>query len=195
MQQRPHATGPQWPPAPDLVERARAGDTKAIDDLYRAIRPRLRSFFIYQGFAQATYEDLTASIMEKVIRKLRTLRKPRAFEAWFWALTRNHVRGHFRRQKRDRVLSELPGPSPTQPPETVLLAEEHQAVRAALATLSPADRELLWLREVEGLSYRDLGGRLGAASGAVRVRCHRARQRLQDAYETTLDGKPNEGHE
>ena len=189
MQQRPHATGPQWPPAPDLVERARAGDIDAIDDLYRVIRPRLRSFFIYQGFAQATSEDLTASIMEKVIRKLRTLRKPRAFEAWFWALTRNHVRGHFRHQKRDRALNELPSPAPTQPQETVLLIEEYQEIRAALATLSAADRELLWLREVEGLSYQALGGRFGAATGTIRVRCHRARQRLQDAYSTTNGGE------
>ena len=189
MQQRNHATGPQWPPAPGLVERAQAGDVDAVDDLYRAIRPRLRSYFIYQGFAQATYEDLTAAIMEKVIRKLRTLRKPRAFEAWFWALTRNHVRGHFRRQKRDRTLSELPGPAPTQPQEFVVLTEEHQAIRVALATLSPADRELLWLREVEGWSDPALGGRLGAATGSVRGRCHRARQRLQNADRATNGGE------
>ena len=189
MQQRRHATGPQWPPALEVVERARAGDMDAIDEMYRAIRPRLRSFFIYQGFAPATSEDLTASIMEKVIRKLRTLRKPRAFEAWFWALTRNHVRAHFRHQQRDKALNELPSPMPTQPQETVLLNEEYQAIRAALATLSPSDRELLWLREVEGLSYQALGGRFGAATGAIRVRCHRARQRLEDAYRATNGGE------
>ena len=44
------------------------------------------------------------------------------------------------------------------------------------------DRELLWLREVEGLSYEEIGGRLSAAAGTVRVACHRARKRLERAY-------------
>jgi RNA polymerase sigma factor (sigma-70 family) len=51
-----------------------------------------------------------------------------------------------------------------------------------MSQLSTRDRQLLWLREVEGLSYDDIGSRLGATVGTVRVACHRARQRLEEVY-------------
>ena len=60
--------------------------------------------------------------------------------------------------------------------------DEHRRIRLALENLSPKDRELLWLREVEGLEYDDIARRLGATAGTVRVACHRARRRLEAAY-------------
>jgi RNA polymerase sigma-70 factor (ECF subfamily) len=74
-------------------------------------------------------------------------------------------------------------PRPTPPDETVIAREEHADIRQALKSLSAADRDLLWMRDIEGLGYKDIGGRLGAATGTIRVRCHRARQRLGTAYE------------
>lgn len=190
MDQEEQPIESEWPPSTELVSQAQAGEDIALKDLYRLMRPRLRSFLRYQGFGQSASDDLIATITETILNKIGTLRNTQAFEAWFWTLTRNHVRGYLRTQKRVARLSELQGPTPVQPLETLLLQEEHQAVRAALAELSPQDRELLWLREVEGLSYRELGGTLGAASGAIRVRCHRARQRLHRAYLVALGGPP-----
>ncbi len=71
-------------------------------------------------------------------------------------------------------------PSPEDPLE---LSEEHAQIRNALNHLSDKDRQLVWLRDVEELSYEDIGGRLGSAVGTVRVAYHRARKKLQEAYD------------
>ena len=106
-----------------------------------------------------------------------------AFEAWFWTIARNQVNAWLRRKQRNPDRLALLSPDPTPPDETLVIKEEHIAIRIALKTLTDTDRHLLWLREVEELSYRDIGGRLDIATGAVRVRSHRARQRLEAAYE------------
>jgi RNA polymerase sigma-70 factor (ECF subfamily) len=72
--------------------------------------------------------------------------------------------------------------SPATPEELSIEREEHRRILAALAQLSPRDRELLWLREVEGLDYGEIGGRIGSAIGTVRVAIHRARRRLEEIY-------------
>jgi RNA polymerase sigma-70 factor (ECF subfamily) len=175
-----------WPPTARLVEEVQAGNTAALETFFHLVRPRLRAFLLYQGFTPEACDELSSIVVATVLQKISTLKNAQAFEAWFWTVARNHVRGYMRKQKRTRRLNELPGPGPAQPDEIVLLAEEYQAVRSALATLSLADRELLWLREVERLSYREIGSRLGVATGAIRVRGHRARRRLQAAYQAVI---------
>ena len=54
-----------------------------------------------------------------------------------------------------------------------------QESRGRLSKLTEKDRELLWLREVEGLAYGEIGGRFGAATGTIRVACHRARKKAR----------------
>ena len=175
-----------WPPLPDEVYKASQGDRAASETLYRAIQPRLRAFLRYQGFDPTTSEDIAADISEVVLTKIGTLRNPVTFEAWFWTIARNHVHAWLRRKQASTLRPNPKLPDPIPPDEAVVAAEEHQAIREALAQLTDRDRTLLWLREVEGLSYREIGNRLGAATGAVRVRCHRARRRLEETYENLV---------
>ena len=120
--------------------------------------------------------------MEKVIRSLAGLRDPRAFEAWIWTIARNTLAGHMRRRRREPT--EPATPAGMEPADIVELAEEHSLIRAALEKLPMRDRQLLWLREVERLTHAEIGGWLGAATGAVRVALvHRARRRLEQAYD------------
>ncbi len=160
---------------------ARKGDPDSFGKLYTVAAPRVVAFFRYSGLTGDEAEDLTADVMETVIRRLSGLRDPKAFEGWLWAIARNRLAGHRRKQRRTPVEAVPPGGM--EPPEHVALAEEHRVIREALERLPERDRQLLWLREVEGLSHAEIGGRLGAATGAVRVALHRARRRLEAAYE------------
>lgn len=180
-------TSESWPPPLAEVERACRGNPEAAESIYRAIQPRLQAFLRYQGFGESTRQDIAAEVSELVLTKIETLRKPVTFEAWFWTITRNRVHAWLRRKQRDSRNLELPPTDPTTPDEVYVTAEEHAAIRSALARLSDSDRHLLWLREVEGLSYRDISGRLNIAAGAVRVRSHRARQRLEAAFEKVAE--------
>lgn len=176
-----------WPPPTTLVEAARRGEPASLESLYRAMQPRLRAFLRYQGFRRVDRDELASDISSTIADKLPTLRNAQAFEAWFWVVARNQIRGRLRKARLDARLTEPLPPAPLPPDELVVDRDEHRSIRAALRKLTVSDRELLWLHEVENLSYREIGGRLGVAIGTVRVRCHRARRRLEAAYNAESD--------
>lgn len=164
------------------VTAARDGDRDSLGRLCTLIHPRLIGFYRYSGLTSVQAEDLAADVLENVITSLATLRNPKVFDAWMWSIGRNRLKGWIRvNRRRDRF--EPTTPTVSGPEERAIDAEDHSRIREALSMLKMRDRELLWLREVEGLSYEEIGGRLGAASGTVRVACHRARKKLEQAYQ------------
>lgn len=174
-----------WPPPPELVARAAAGDEEALTAIIRDGHPRLVGFFRAAGADDP--EDLAADVLVSLVRHLPRLRRPAAFEGWFWTIARARFRSWLRRRRRPER-HEPPAPPPAEPPEVAEAAAEHQRIRAALEALTADERALVWLREVEGLSYAQLAGRLGAAVGTVRVAAHRARRKLRRAYDALEPG-------
>jgi len=167
------------------VAEARAGDPDATGRLATAVFRRLLAFYRYSGLSIDEAEDLAADAMETVVSRLGELRKPNSFEAWVWAIGRTKLRGFLRKERRPPAHEPMT-PAADGPADRLIAQEEHAAIRSALTSLSPRDKELLWLREVEELSFREIASRVGASSGTVRVACMRARRRLQRAYEERL---------
>lgn len=165
-----------------MVEEARDGNRGAITTLFAAGYPRLIGFYRVSGARGPDAEDLAADAVESMVRHLGRLRSPESFEAWFWTIARTHLRTWIRKKSRPRKQEPIPA-EPSAPDEKLEISEEHNQVVQALEALTARDRQLLWLREVEGLSYDEIGGRLRATAGTVRVACHRARKRLEEAYE------------
>ena len=176
----------QWPPASDVLRDAARGDSDAVANVWRAMQPRLRAFLRYHGFDVHASEDIAADIAEKVITRLGTLRRVRTFEAWFWVIARRQVIDHLRLSKQNLVEPAYCEPVP--PDESAVSADESMTIRRALAQLSEPDRTILWLREVEGLDYQAIGKRLELTAATARVRSHRARSRLQVAYDNLSAG-------
>ena len=166
-----------WPPSPSLATSARDGDQAALSAILVEGLPRLVAFYRGQGLNLADAEDVASDTCESIIRSIRRLRSPQAFEAWFWRVARSKFHDYLRKRHRP-----LPAPEVETihvlPDEQALDQEDFRTVRAAYGKLGAADRELLWLREVEGLSYAAIGGRLFKREGAVRVAMLRARRRL-----------------
>ncbi len=176
----------KWPPATSVLRAAARGDNDASADIWRAMQPRLRAFLRYHGLDLHTAEDIAADIAEKVLTQLSSLRRLRTFEAWFWVIARRRVIDHMRSASREII--EPAYCEPTPPDETVVAADETATIRRALARLSESDRTILWLREVEGLDYKAIGRRFGLEPATARVRSHRARARLEAAYDDLSAG-------
>lgn len=169
-----------WPPSRIQIEAARDGDTDVLGSILVDGFPRLVAFYRGMGLSKADGEELASEAVEGMIRSIGKLREPDAFEGWFWTIARNRLRSSFRR--KGRVERELEY-GPVDDPESIVVArEEHVAIRTALERLSPRDREVLWLREVEQLSHDEIATRLTMRPGAVRVAALRARRRLEELY-------------
>lgn len=166
-----------WPPPLAEATAARDGDQAALTAILTKGLPRLVAFYRGQGLDLHDAEDVAGDACEAVIRSIRRLRSPQAFEAWFWRVARSKFHDYLRKRHRP-----LPAPevetTHVLPDEHTIDQEDFRTVRAAYGRLSARDRELLWLREVEGLSYAEIGGRLFKREGSVRVAMLRARRRF-----------------
>jgi RNA polymerase sigma factor (sigma-70 family) len=169
-----------WPPEIEAIAAARTGDGGALGMILNGGHPRIFAFYRAMGLSPADAADLAADACEGIVRRIGDLREVERFEAWFWTIVRNRFRSHLR--NRGRVRFGLVGVPPETPEDVAVDHDEHAAIRRAFESLPERDRELLWMREVEGLDHASIGGRLGLPAGAVRVAVYRARKRLEDAY-------------
>ncbi len=171
-----------WPPPLSEATAARDGDQAALAAILTKGLPRLVAFFRGQGLNLADAEDVASDTCESIIRSIGRLRSPQAFEAWFWRVARSKFHDYLRRRHRPLPAPELET-THVLPDEHALDQEDFRTVRRAYGRLGPKDRELLWLREVEGLSYAELGGRLFKREGSIRVAMLRARRRFEQFLE------------
>ena len=167
-------------PSDDIVLAAMRGEEWAVQRVFEIVTPRFVGFYRFHGMAAADAEETASHAIEAVLGRLTKLEDATSFESAAWRTARKH-RVEFSRRRRS--MPELPAPSPVafdeRPQE---ISRDERTVQAALARLSERDRDLLWLRDVEGLPDRAIGGRMAAAVGLVRVACVRARRRLRHAY-------------
>ena len=177
-----------WPPSLADVAAARDGDRQAMGRVLAAGHPRLVAFYHGVGMPADLVNEIVSDSLEGMVRNFSTLRDPDSFEAWFWTIARNRMRTALRRYRNRREGTDA-FVSPSTPEEKAMASHEHDLVRRAMMSLSLKDREILWLREVEELGYEEIGTRLGATVGTVRVACHRARKRLEEAFQRLEDGK------
>ena len=168
------------------VESAQAGDQAVLTLIATAAVPKLIAFYRNQGIRYFDAEDMAADACEAIIRTFPKLRDPRKFEAWFWRIARSKLYDHFRRKQRPSLPGEREA-AIDDPTESVVIADDHSEIRAAYATLKERDRELLWMRDVAGLSYGEIAGRFSAKEGAIRIGVMRARQRLEQALGEVTD--------
>jgi RNA polymerase sigma-70 factor (ECF subfamily) len=121
---------------------------------------------------------------------------PDALEAWLLRVTRNACYDHLRRRRgRERVvvsaLQRDPPPTASHAPDPEVLAASSQLGRRLveeLGRLAEPQRSIVILREIEGLSCRDIGRVVKMSEGSVRVTLHRARRLLRERLQEVHRG-------
>jgi RNA polymerase sigma factor (sigma-70 family) len=162
----------------DLVAAALAGDRAAFVELVD--RHLARATALAQNLlgSRAEAEDVVQEATLQAYLGLRELRDPDRFGAWFCGIAANLAKMRLR-QTRGRLvpLEDVDGRLTTQ--DGLETPERLEALHNALAGLSRAEREAVLLHYVGGLTTPEIALRRGERVGTVRVRLHRARQRLQ----------------
>ena len=177
-----------------LIEKAKSGDPSAFNQLVVAYRKRILGIISRLIGRPEDVEDVAQEVFVRLYYSLDQLRSADVFEPWLYRLTVNAAYDYLRRIKR-RHESRMADMSETQ----VLMAdsvaggkksvEEDQKsrvrefVEALFAHVSEEDRILLTLKEVEGLSLKELEQIYRVSENALKVRLFRARQRVMKAYE------------
>jgi len=186
---------------PELIERARAGDSPAFNQMVLAYRKRILGTISRLIGRPEDVEDVAQEVFVRLYYSLDQLRTAEVFEPWLYRLTVNASYDYLRRAKR-RNESRMADLSEQQ----VMMADAQAGSRqeddnrqkrrtrdlmeALFRQVSEEDRLLLTLKEVEGLSLKELEQVYGVNENALKVRLFRARQRVLKAYKAAVaDGK------
>ena len=140
-------------------------------------RPLFNFLMVLLGDRDAA-QDCAQDAFLRAYEHLRRGRQVNA--AWLYTVARNRALDDVRRRRRVQPnLEKLEGIPERE------AGEQAGPVRQALAQLSPSDRELLYLFDIDGFDAREIGEMLGISRNAVHVRVFRARERFRKIYRPT----------
>ncbi len=177
----------------EVITRAQAGDAPAFNEIVLAYRKRILGTITRLIARQEDVEDVAQEVFLRLYFSLDQLRTAEVFEPWLYRLTVNAAYDYLRKQRRRQEyrMSDLSE-------QQVMMADaaaggkvEHdeqqqkkvrEAVDSLLGAVSEADRILLMLKEVEGLSLKELEKIYKVNENALKVRLFRARQRVLKAF-------------
>lgn len=186
-----------------LLDRAAAGDGRAVDELLARHRPALTAFVAVhldpRAAARVDPSDVVQEAQADVARRLPGYlsRRPMPFHLWARKTAYDRLvdvhRRHLRRARRT-VCREAPWPSASSlavarpllargpsPSQEAAAREFARRVATSVTELSADDHEILLLRHVDGLPFAEIGTLLGIEPAAARKRFGRALIRLQKA--------------
>ena len=160
--------------------------SERFEELYRSSAPDVYAYVAAVLRDRSAAEDVTALAFERAYRRraLYDVRRgsPRA---WLFAIARNAALDELRRRRRTgALLRDVPdeGADPVLDPQ---VAERRLVVREGLASLAPADREVILLKFLGRLSNAELARALGCSESNAGTRLHRAVERLREVCGVT----------
>jgi len=182
-----------------LIQRAKEGDDAAFQQIVQVYRKRILGTISRLIGRPEDVEDVGQEVFLRLYYSLDQLRAPEVFEPWLYRLTVNAAYDYMRRQKRrpesrmadlseQQVQSADAEAGGKQRDEDQKKANLRELVQSLLGQVSEEDRILLTLKEVEGLSLKELESIYKVNENALKVRLFRARQRVLKAF-SALPGR------
>ncbi len=180
-----------------LVRRAQEGSMEAVDELVRTYQTPIFSLAYRMVNQREEACDLTQEVFVKVYRAIRSFKGKSRFSTWLHALAINTCRSRRKRLRRigffeatsldavpDGSDSPLPRHEPVDPgvrPDAALERHEtREIVGRAIAMLAEEFREVIVMRDIQGLSYEEIALATGCQAGTVKSRLWRARAKVKE---------------
>jgi RNA polymerase sigma-70 factor, ECF subfamily len=172
----------------ELLEQAQSGDSTAVDEL---LSRHERQVFRY-GLRMCGNEEDARDVLQETLlaafQNVKGFRGDAQLSTWLYQIARNFcIRSRRRTLGEPKRVESLEKPEAAavpseqaQPDEKAHAREIGTLLQSAMLTLSEAHREVLVLRDVEGLSAEEAAGVIGIEVGALKSRLHRARMELRE---------------
>jgi RNA polymerase sigma-70 factor, ECF subfamily len=180
-----------------LLDLARGGDRRALDALLVKIEPSVYKFGMKLCRDDESAQEVLQETLLTAARHLATFRGDSALSTWLYMVAKSVCIKQRRRSKfapaaiepleaaHDASVSAT-GSASERPDHSFERAELGEHLQRAIAALEPMYRDVLVLRDVEGLSAVEVGEALELSVEAVKSRLHRARTRVREAMEPLM---------
>jgi RNA polymerase sigma-70 factor, ECF subfamily len=178
----------------ELIKRAQNGESAAFNEIVLTYRKRILGTITRLIARPEDVEDVAQEVFLRLYFSLDQLRTAEVFEPWLYRLTVNAAYDYLRKQRRRQeyrmsdlseqqvIIADAVAGGRAEQDEREM-KKTRETVAAVLGSVSEADRILLMLKELEGLSLKDLEKIYNINENALKVRLFRARQRVLKAFE------------
>jgi RNA polymerase sigma-70 factor, ECF subfamily len=165
----------------ELTRRSQAGDTEAFDELVTKYRAKIFAMVYCMVRNEHDAWDLTQEAFLKAWQSIHRYEGRSSFYTWLYSITFNlSIYSLHRKGRREEVeLNEAIPSSLPSPSVNYQRTEIREQVDEALAKLSPKQRAVVVLKELEGLQYHEIAEILNLSVGTVMSRLFYARKKLQ----------------
>ena len=155
----------------ELAKKFREGDRSAFGELYGRLASQLRAAVIRLLPSVADVEDVVQWTFVRAWEVRSSLKSPERIKSWLCCIARNRAHSLYNRAKRfeaqpEHVEAVADGP---RLDDALIEASQRQSLYQELDNLTPRQHQVIKLRALEGLSFKEIASRLGCTSGAARV--------------------------
>jgi len=183
----------------EVIEGCKAGDRKAFEKIVLFYQKRVFNYAYRMLGNMEEAKELAQEVFVSVFESIRELREEVKFDAWLKQIILNHCRNRWKYLKRRHYFNtdSMDDPIETEEGEVAksfidpsdkpdILYEKKRVqewIQKGLLELKEDQRELVVLRDLQGLSYEEMGNLLGLPEGTVKSKLHRARMELKNILE------------
>lgn len=177
----------------DLLSAYAAGDARAFSELYARHGRAIYRFFLRQGAAAPTADDLLQETWLAVVRNAARFEPRAKFTTWLFTVARSKMIDHWRAREdavslyaandSGEAAFQIPAGDAHRPDHQVMARAEARAFVAAVQALPPEQREAFLLQAEGGLSLEEIAEVTGAAHETVKSRLRYAMSKLRSAME------------
>ncbi|MBM4033712.1 MAG: sigma-70 family RNA polymerase sigma factor [Planctomycetes bacterium] len=183
-----------------LVAQAQRGDVGAFGRLVVRYQDSLFNSIYRMVSQREDAEDLAQEAFVKAFSGIGDFQGRSSFYTWLYTIAYNTVVSHRRKAGSARHLNPVPlhaaaegegrsREAEDRSPRPEAAAEQrelHERLEGAIAGLEAEHREIIVMRDIEGLDYQAIAGVLGCPAGTVKSRLHRARLALREQLKDLL---------
>jgi RNA polymerase sigma-70 factor (ECF subfamily) len=174
-----------------LIERAKGGDAAALEQLLTSVAPAVHRHGLRMCKSADDADDVLQDTLLAIASHLGDFEGRSSFSSWVFALARSACVRRRRGLKNRPAISDEAVPEPSDeaptPEQSAADSELSRALGRALDGLPDDYREVILLRDMEGLTAPETAESLGVSVDAVKSRLHRAREALRDALRPMLE--------
>jgi RNA polymerase sigma factor (sigma-70 family) len=174
----------------ELVQAARLGEKRAFEELLARHEPVVKHLATRMVTDPAIAQELTQEAILAAYLSLGDLHNPASFQSWLYGITLNTCRTYLRQRRQDFLsldafaaglhFDALLFTSGEPGPEDIVATQElHALIREAVQSLSPKNRDAVFLYYYEQLNVAEISALLGISAAAVKGRLHKSREQLR----------------
>ncbi|MBU1014670.1 MAG: RNA polymerase sigma factor [Bacteroidetes bacterium] len=168
-----------------LMFEVKNGNLDSLVPLFDKYHVKLYNFFLRLTRNRETSEDLTQNVFSRIIAYKHTFNEQYKFKTWMYQMARNTHIDHYHKNKMyfsDFEETEQTSVKMREAIDETEKTEKHEILYEALNLLSIDEREIIELSKFQDLKYEEISKITGNSIGAIKVKVHRAVNKLRNNY-------------